>query len=452
MSDRTAGEYVVRTALNGTPTVLNPTGYNEPLTLTAVEQHVSTLQTRFDTAPPSALTWGAILGTLSSQADLSTALGLKVNASAALTAVAGVNTGDESLTTIKAKLGIATLSGSNTGDDTLTTLLFKLGITTLSGSNTGDQDLSGLATKITTVNGHALSANVVVTAGDVGAEAANVNIQAHVTSLGNPHAVTKAQVGLGSVNDTADTAKPVSTAQQTALDLKAAAAQTFYLGTSLVAINRAPAAIALTGITSIDGAAATATSATNAANVGITDDTTTNATYFVSFFAAATGNLPNKVSSTKLTFNPSTGQLMSMGLLVNGGVASTSPTTGDVVVTGGIGAGSICAREIPLSTTVASSATPTPNIDTTKTYNITALAVGATFGAPTGTPLNNQTLIIRIKDNGGAQTLTWNAAYVAGGTALPSTTTAGKIMHVGLMYNTDNALNKWMVLVVNVEV
>ncbi len=40
---------------------------------------------------------------------------------------------------------------------------------TSTGTNTGDQDLSGLVPKTTTVNGHALSSNVSVTAGDVGA-------------------------------------------------------------------------------------------------------------------------------------------------------------------------------------------------------------------------------------------------------------------------------------------
>ena len=53
-----------------------------------------------------------------------------------------------------------------------------------------------------------------VTAGVMGTH------ESHVTNVSNPHATTKAQVGLGSVDNTADTAKPVSTAQQTALDLK----------------------------------------------------------------------------------------------------------------------------------------------------------------------------------------------------------------------------------------
>lgn len=44
-------------------------------------------------------------------------------------------------------------------------------------------------------------------------------------------AVTKSSLGLGSVDNTADTAKPVSTAQQTALDLKANLASPTFTGT-----------------------------------------------------------------------------------------------------------------------------------------------------------------------------------------------------------------------------
>ena len=44
---------------------------------------------------------------------------------------------------------------------------------------------------------------------------------AHKASTENPHGVTKAQVGLGNVDNTSDANKPVSTAQQTALNAKA---------------------------------------------------------------------------------------------------------------------------------------------------------------------------------------------------------------------------------------
>lgn len=49
----------------------------------------------------------------------------------------------------------------------------------------------------------------------------NENIQSHVSSTSNPHTVTKDQVGLGNVDNTSDANKPVSTATQTALNLKA---------------------------------------------------------------------------------------------------------------------------------------------------------------------------------------------------------------------------------------
>ena len=93
-------------------------------------------------------------------------------------------------------------------------------------------------------------------------------------------------------------------------------------------------------------------------------------------------------------------------------------------------------------TPVSSSSTPTPNASTTDLYDVTALAVGATFGAPTGSPIDGQKLEIRILDNGGAQTLAFNSAYNAGADLpLPTTTVAGKIMYLGFQYRT--AQSKW---------
>ncbi len=59
----------------------------------------------------------------------------------------------------------------------------------------------------------------------------------------------------------------------------------------------------------LSGNASTATTATNATNVATTDDTSTNATYYPTFVTASSSNNPIKVSSTKLTYNPSTGTL-----------------------------------------------------------------------------------------------------------------------------------------------
>lgn len=66
-------------------------------------------------------------------------------------------------------------------------------------------------------------------------------------------------------------------------------------------------------VTGSAGSASTATNATNATNTAITDDTTTNATHYVTVVSGTSGNLPQKVSSTKLTFNPSTGDFTAAG-------------------------------------------------------------------------------------------------------------------------------------------
>lgn len=51
----------------------------------------------------------------------------------------------------------------------------------------------------------------------------NAKVDSHIGNKSNPHGVTKAQVGLGNVNNTSDVDKPVSTAQATAIaDAKAA--------------------------------------------------------------------------------------------------------------------------------------------------------------------------------------------------------------------------------------
>jgi hypothetical protein len=96
----------------------------------------------------------------------------------------------------------------------------------------------------------------------------------------------------------------------------------------------------------------------------------------------------------------------------------------------------------PRVNTNISSATPTPNADTDDFYVLTALAVAATVGAPTGTPGDAQPLTFRFKDNGTARGLTWNAIFRAGtSVALPTTTTISKWLYVSFLYNIVDA--KW---------
>jgi hypothetical protein len=67
------------------------------------------------------------------------------------------------------------------------------------------------------------------------------------TFTGTVSGITATMVGLGSVNNTADTAKPVSTAQQTALNLKANLASPTFTGTLNAAIISATDTISSTG-------------------------------------------------------------------------------------------------------------------------------------------------------------------------------------------------------------
>lgn len=52
-------------------------------------------------------------------------------------------------------------------------------------------------------------------------DALQTELDAHTSNKSNPHEVTKAQIGLGNVDNTSDANKPISTAMQTALNAKA---------------------------------------------------------------------------------------------------------------------------------------------------------------------------------------------------------------------------------------
>ena len=67
------------------------------------------------------------------------------------------------------------------------------------------------------------------------------------TFTGTVSGVTKAMVGLGSVDNTSDTGKPVSTAQQTALDLKAPLASPTFTGTVTLPTGTVTSAMILDG-------------------------------------------------------------------------------------------------------------------------------------------------------------------------------------------------------------
>lgn len=74
------------------------------------------------------------------------------------------------------------------------------------------------------------------------------------------------------------------------------------------------------------------------------------------------------------------------------------------------------------------------NTDSYNVLSITALATGITIDT-TGTYSNFQKLIVRIKDNGSPQTITWSAKFLSYGVVLPTTTVASKVLTVGFLYD-----------------
>jgi len=97
--------------------------------------------------------------------------------------------------------------------------------------------------------------------------------------------------------------------------------------------------------------------------------------------------------------------------------------------------------------TTTDDATAVIDVDTTDVYELSAVA-NATEFTLTGTPTDGQTLMIRIKDAGGAKGLTWTG-FTAIGVTLPTTTVAGKWHYVGCVYN--SAGSAWHAIAVSVQ-
>lgn len=92
--------------------------------------------------------------------------------------------------------------------------------------------------------------------------------------------------------------------------------------------------------------------------------------------------------------------------------------------------------------TDTSTATPTPTGDSDfNHYYLSALATNATFAAPSGTPKEGNSLVIRITPDATPRTLAFNAIYRAVGITLPTTTVASKTIYLGATYN--STATKW---------
>lgn len=102
----------------------------------------------------------------------------------------------------------------------------------------------------------------------------------------------------------------------------------------------------------------------------------------------------------------------------------------------------------PRVQTVASAATVTPT-SANDIVTITAQAAALALANPTGTFVEGQSLIIRIKDNATARAITYGTDYRAIGVTLPTTTVLSKTTYLGIIYNDTDT--KWDVVGVTTQ-
>jgi hypothetical protein len=265
--------------------------------------------------------------------------------SANTTKLAGIEsgaTGDQTGAEIKALYEAQ--SDTNAFDDAAVTKLAGIA----AGATNNTAELSTLSDRVTDVEGD-VSAILTGAAADKDSFAEIVTLinsvdttndtafGTHVANTSNPHSVTKAQVGLGSVDNTSDAAKPISTATQTALDTKqAAGTYNTIIGTDTdVAYT---GATVLSTVTLTDGVVQGHTSRTlTLADLGYTGVTNANnyshPTFAGDDITVDTGALTGAVVISDLDFNVTTdtnGHVTD----ANGTVATRTLTLADLGYTG----------------------------------------------------------------------------------------------------------------------
>jgi hypothetical protein len=209
----------------------------------------------------------------------------------------------------------------------------------------------------------------------------------------------------------------------------AAIAQTFYIGTTQVAINRTSAALTLAGITLTTPdigtpSAGTLTNCTGLPISGLSASTST---------AIGVGTIELGHASDTTISRTGAGAIAVEGVAIPT-ISSTSTLTNK----------RITARV----TTTTDDATAVIDVDTCDQYQLSAIANNTEF-TTTGTPTDGQKLIIRLKDAGVAKTLTWTG-FTAVGITLPTTTVASKWIYVGAIYN--SSASAWHAVAVSQEV
>ncbi len=137
---------------------------------------------------------------------------------------------------------------------------------------------------------------------------------------------------------------------------------------------------------------------------------------------------------TAVTGGSGSGDVVGPASSVAGRIATFLDTTGKAIADSGK---SVADLRAPNIQAVTSSATVTPTFDNDM-VKITAQAAGLTLANPTGTAIPGLGMVIRIKDNGTARSISYGTQYRAIGITLPSTTVINKTTYIAMIYNSDD--------------
>jgi hypothetical protein len=178
-------------------------------------------------------------------------------------------------------------------------------------------------------------------------------------------------------------------------------------GTSAFTAATAAQVVSVIGSTAVTNA----TNATNATNTAITDDTTTASAVYPTWVTTTTGNLPQKTSSTKFSFIPSTGYLTVTGL--------TSPIINNPTVTNYV-------ESVVAIGTVTTTNTLSLTNGTVQTATLTA-STACTFTMPTATAGKSFVLLLKQAAATGNGTATFTSVKWSSAGTPTVTATAGKM-------------------------
>ena len=361
-------------------------------------------------------------------------------------------TGAKTFGTIGGAVGKFILAGSTSGSTILDA-------TATAGAGTVTLPTTGT---LVTLEGVETLTNKSISGGQITSAVATATDTVSKTGTGSTYATTASPTLTTPVLTGLPTGTGVATANTVSTLVARDASGNFAAGTITAA---------LTGNASTATSATSATTATNATNTAITDDTTTNATMYPTWVTTTTGNLPQKVSSSKLTFNPSTAALTTTtfvgaltgtasGNLVSGGALGT-PSSGTATNITGLPAAAVLAGTLGTGAYVMDTKLTVPQLILTANA-ITASANAATVPVTSGrnvvtnnsaatltitmttaSAANMQTCIVRVFPSSAvAQTLTFVNTENSAATSVPSSTGSSVTIpiSVGFIYNAVTSL------------